>query len=152
QGSHDNDVVIEQQGVSSLRRLYKQRIRWSQGGWQCVPLLRTSHRVRCRVPGRVDMFWYLVTPIVQTLITLALLGAVVFTGLGHVDVWMGGLATLVIFVSLAFLPGLFGMLSMGTGWTRVVMAFVLIIPYTLYSWLVMPVVFIALIRQLSGKT
>src|SRR5690625_6374969 len=36
-GRQENSAVVSQQGVSSLRRLFRQRVRWSQGAVQAIP-------------------------------------------------------------------------------------------------------------------
>ncbi|WP_344094236.1 glycosyltransferase family 2 protein [Microbacterium deminutum] len=61
-GVHENGTSIDQQGLNSVRRLYRQRTRWAQGNWQAMALLRGALRPRLPALGRIDTVFYLLTP------------------------------------------------------------------------------------------
>ncbi|MBB2890166.1 glycosyltransferase [Flexivirga oryzae] len=75
-GAQEMNATVEQQGVSSLRRLYRQRTRWAQGAWEAVGLIGGSGRAKVSSAARVDMAYYLITPVLQLLTGSALVGAV----------------------------------------------------------------------------
>jgi 1,2-diacylglycerol 3-beta-glucosyltransferase len=68
------NTYIDQQGLTGLRALIRQRTRWYQGHLQCwsrIPLILRSSQLS--VGRMVDLMVYLVSPISVLLITLALL-------------------------------------------------------------------------------
>jgi 1,2-diacylglycerol 3-beta-glucosyltransferase len=77
-----HDAYVEQEGLSSLRRLIVQRTRWSQGNMQCVrylPRILSSPKMTGR--GALEAGYFLVLPFVQVLGALiwpALFGYMVF--------------------------------------------------------------------------
>jgi 1,2-diacylglycerol 3-beta-glucosyltransferase len=81
-------ATVTQQAVVDLRRLTRQRTRWAQGNLQCARYLRrlaTSPRIS--VTSLLEMFHYLVSPWLNALVTVVLVGGVLAgaTGLalGH---------------------------------------------------------------------
>lgn len=151
-GRQDVNCVVEQQGVSNLRRLYRQRTRWSQGGWEAVSLLRGVHRMKTSVFARLDAAVYLLTPVIQTVVALTLVTAVVIAITLDQPFFSGSNLTLIFFIALSFGPGLLGLLTRGRGATGLLSALILVVPYTVYSWLIFPVVIRAGIRFLAGRT
>ncbi|MET0811497.1 MAG: glycosyltransferase family 2 protein, partial [Microbacterium sp.] len=151
-GVQVNDVTIDQQGLNSLRRLYKQRVRWAQGAWQALALLRGTMRGRMPLAGRVDAVFYLLTPILQLIVGFAFVTSIVlwvFLGAPYrPSYWW----VLIFFFAVAFGPGLVTLIMRGGRWYSPFTAVVLLLPYTVYSWLIFPVVFVSLLRQLSGRT
>ncbi len=151
-GAQANDSTIDQQGLNSVRRLYRQRVRWAQGNWQALGLLRGVGRGRMPLLGRVDAVYYLLTPILQLLVGLSFVTSVVL--------WLIGIAqyrpeywwVLLFFFALAFAPGIATLVLRGGRWYSPIVALVQIIPYTVYSWIVFPVLTVALVRQLAGRT
>ena len=102
------EASVHQQGVTSMKRLLRQRARWFQGNLQALPLiphvLRTQHG-----SGRVDTLYQILTPymlLVASLLTcsfLVVLGAVVASALtGAPQSW----GWLLIAGLLAFGPGM----------------------------------------------
>ncbi len=150
-GVQENGAEIHQQGLNSLRRLYRQRVRWAQGNWQALGLLRGAGRPRIPFLGRLDSVFYLITPMLQLV-----------TGIGFavsIGVWAFGVApyrpaywwVIVFFLALAFGPGIITLVLRGGRWYSPFVALVLVVPYSVYSWMVFPVLAIALVRQLSGR-
>lgn len=64
--SYVHDVAVEQEGLTSLRRLLAQRTRWSQGNMQCaryLPKILGSPKVK--TAGALEASYYLVLPFIQ---------------------------------------------------------------------------------------
>jgi 1,2-diacylglycerol 3-beta-glucosyltransferase len=151
-GAQENRVTIEQQGLASLRRLYRQRIRWAQGSWQALPLLGGTWRARTSLIGRIDAVYYLLTPVLQLIVGMVFAATLVLAAVFDVPFVPGSVIVLVLFVSLGFGPGFLSLLLRGDGWRGVLLAVLFTIPYAAYSWLVFPVLAVSLIRQLMGRT
>lgn len=151
-GAQDLESTVSQQGLSSLRRLYRQRTRWSQGSWESLTLLRGLRRVDCRWPARVGMWFYLLTPVIQTVIGVGLATAVVLAVVTDLPLWGTSWQIAVFFLSLSFLSGAIGLLSTARGLGAKSLAVVLLVPYVIYSWLIFPVVIRALLRVLMGRS
>lgn len=151
-GTHDNDATIDQQGLNSLRRLYRQRVRWAQGNWQSMALLGGVGRIRTSLAGRIDAVWYLLTPPLQLFMGAAFVVSLAFTLFDVAGYRPPYLLTLLFFLTIGFGPGVAALTIRGGKWYSVFTAVVLVIPYTIYSWLIFPVLFSSLVRQLSGRT
>ncbi|MEJ3404632.1 glycosyltransferase family 2 protein [Rathayibacter sp. YIM 133350] len=149
-GGQENGAEINQQGVPNLRRLYRQRTRWAQGNWQCLPLAGTEYRLRPPLAA-LDGFYYLITPILQLVTGAGLVASIVVGRVLNVPFWPFSNITLVIFLTLGFGPGLLSLLLQNTGWKRIPIAIGLVLPYTVYSWIVFPVLGLGLFRELSGR-
>ncbi len=150
-GVQDNSVAIDQQGLNSLRRLYRQRVRWAQGSWQALALLRGVPRLRVPFVARVDSVYYLLTPALQLLTGFALVVSIVFAFLSGVPYRPSHWWILIFFMTLSFGPGVVTLALRGGRWYSPFVALVLVIPYTAYSWIVFPVLAVGLFRQLSGR-
>jgi 1,2-diacylglycerol 3-beta-glucosyltransferase len=153
-GRQDLRAVVEQQGLSNPRPLFRQRTRWSQGNLQAVGLWREVLGANTLGLGpRIEQAAYLFMPFWQGIIGLGLLGAVVLAILGVAPFWGGGPTwQLLLFYLLAF-----GGTSLGTiaaradqgpvGWF---MGFLTGQVYTLYTWFLWPVLLRSAARQLRG--
>ncbi|MEQ6898792.1 glycosyltransferase family 2 protein [Microbacterium sp. KR10-403] len=151
-GTQNNDARVRQQGLNSLRRLYRQRVRWAQGNWQALSLLRGVGRPSLKLFGRLDCVFYLLTPAVQLLTGLAFVVAIVFWAFGMSPYQSALWWVVLLFAVLAFGPGLITMLMRAGHWYTAPLAVILVIPYLVYAWIVFPVLAVALIRQLAGRT
>lgn len=151
-GRQDIDCVVEQQGVSDLRRLYRQRTRWAQGGWESLHLIGAVRTFQASFFARVDHVLYLLQPVIQTIVALTLATAAGIAIIAEVAFFSGATLTVAFFVVVSLGPGLLGLLSRGRGLTGLLTAVVLLLPYTLYSWLIFPVVIRAGVRALAGRT
>lgn len=151
-GRQDLQAIVEQQGVSSLARLYRQRTRWSQGAWQSITLLSGIRRVNCSWMARLDIFMYLLTPLVQLLVGGAFAMAVALSIFGDFAIWARTVPVLLFFLSLSFLPGIIGLMSRSRGLGSKLLSIFLIVPYTIYSWIIFPVVLTALRRTVLGHS
>ncbi|HLS01059.1 MAG TPA: glycosyltransferase, partial [Beutenbergiaceae bacterium] len=83
-GRHEPRSVISQQGVTSLRRLFRQRTRWAQGAWQAISLVRDVGEVRAPLVARADIVWALILPIIQIVVACAFIAAVAVAVAGDV--------------------------------------------------------------------
>jgi len=152
-GAQSTSVTIDQQGLNSLRALYRQRTRWAQGAWQVLDLIPMSLGNRTlRLTPRVDQLWYLLTPLVQAWVGLSVVLSVIFLATGTVrPAWTG--LVLVLFYLFSAAPGIAGVLFArgGRGVRDFVVDILLAHLYLFYSWLIYPVVYRALLRQLLRR-
>jgi len=152
-GAQSTSVTIDQQGLNSLRALYRQRTRWAQGAWQVLDLIPLSLGNRTlRLTPRFDQLWYLLTPIVQAWVGLSVVLSVVFLATGTVKpAWSGFM--LVLFYLFSAAPGIAGIFFArgGRGIRDFVIDILLAHLYLFYSWLIYPVVYRALLRQLLRR-
>lgn len=150
-GAQENGASIHQQGLPSLRRLYRQRTRWAQGAWQALDLLPGVRKTQASFLGRADALLYLLTPLLQSLAGLVFLATIVLAVVYDVPVIPRSVFFLILFLALGLAPVFVTLLLRGRGWKDVWQAVVLLVPYAAYSWLIFPVLLAALIRQLSGR-
>jgi len=145
------DTVVEQQGVTNLRRLYRQRTRWAQGAWQALGLLGGVGRADVPAVAKLDAALYLLTPALQLAMGAGLVAAVcfaVFLDVSFFSVWW---PTVVFFVAIAVVPTFVALLlSARRRRTGPLSAVVGLVPYVVYSWLIYPAIANALLRQLRG--
>lgn len=152
-GAQSTSVTIDQQGLHSLRQLYRQRTRWAQGAWQVLDLIPKSLANRnLRLGVRIEQFWYLLTPIVQAWVGLSVALSVIFLAFDIVrPEWT--LFIVVLFYAFSAGPGIVGVLfsrrrkGLGPFIVNVLLAHL----YLFYSWLIYPVVYRALLRQLLRR-
>lgn len=143
-GAQENGAWINQQGLNNLRRLVRQRTRWAQGAWQTLPLLPGTGRVEGTLPARIDVIYYLLTPILQLATGLALIATIILSFAHDIPLLPATVLGLLLFLTIGFGPGIIVLLSRGNGIKQFGYALLVILPYTFYSWLVFP----ALIRSL----
>lgn len=152
-GRQSTRVTIHQQGLNSLRPLFRQRTRWAQGGWQMLDLVWSLARNRSVgfVP-RWDQFWYLMTPLIQAYMGVTVVLTAVFLVTGETRLQWSLLIVLVYVLSV--LPGVIGVVSARRRFTPIPLLVDLLAAhaYVLYTWLIYPVVFTALLRHLAGRT
>ncbi|MFI5932372.1 glycosyltransferase [Actinoplanes sp. NPDC051494] len=108
-------ATVTQQAVVDLRRLTRQRTRWAQGNLQCARYLRQiAASKRIGVTPLLEMYHYLISPWLNALVTVVLLGAVL-TGaagltIGHpmpyLPSWTGLLVSGEVWFAVTFFPGL----------------------------------------------
>ena len=97
------------------------------------------------------MAYYLMTPILQMATGLGLATAVVLAVVTDLPLWASSIPILIFFLGLSFGPTLTGLLTRGRGPRAVVVGVLTLLPYTVYSWLIFPVLVRALLRHLSGS-
>ncbi|NNC11277.1 glycosyltransferase [Planctomonas sp. JC2975] len=151
-GGQENGCQVDQQGLNSLRKLYRQRTRWGQGAWQAVPLVGGVGRMRPGVRARIDAGYYLITPVLQLITGIDFVATIVLTAVWQIPLVPATITVALVFITLGFGPGLLTLLFRGRGFVHVLVSILQVIPYTAYTWLVFPTLARALFRQLSGRT
>ena len=147
----ENSVTVQQQGLNSLRRLYRQRARWAQGAWQALSLLPGSGGLRALpVAARADAIGYLLTPILQLIIGISIVLSAVMSTTGSsyepVQWWLG-----LVFVTIGFGPGIVTLANRAPTLWAALTAIPLAIPYALYAWVLLPTNAIGLLRHVLGR-
>ena len=97
------------------------------------------------------MAYYLMTPVLQMATGLGFITAVVLAVVTDLPLWASSIPILIFFLGLSFGPTLVGLLSRERSPRAVVIGVLTLVPYTVYSWLIFPVLVRALLRQLSGS-
>lgn len=152
-GSQSQEVTIDQQGLHSLRQLYRQRTRWAQGGWQVLALIWSSIRnPRIGFIAKCDQLWYLITPLVQALMGVSVVLSVAFLVFEVVEPeWT--LFVIVLLYMFSVFPGVVGVLfaRRSRKITQFLANILIAHLYVVYSWLVYPVVYRALLRMIFRR-
>ena len=154
EGRQELRAVVEQQGLSTLRPLIRQRTRWSQGNLQALSLTGPIWRAPFPLIPRLELLAYLLMPLWQALVGISLVIAAVLAITGTAPLWHGGpsLELLVVYV-LGFGGTIVGCIAARAtrgprGWiTGFLMAHV----YAFYSWILWPVLLRSIIRQLTER-
>jgi Glycosyl transferase family group 2 len=103
EGRQDLRAIVNQQGLSKLRPLRRQRTRWSQGNLQAIGLHRQVMRAPFGLPARLEQLAFIFLPFWQGIIGLGLVGSLILAIAGTAPFWGGGPAwQLVFFHLLAF--------------------------------------------------
>lgn len=152
-GRQELHATVDQQGLSKLRPLLRQRTRWAQGNLQAID--RTGDVLHAPVGrlARVELLIHLWTPLLQGIVGVSLIAALGLAATGTVPFWAGGpMWQLLIVYVLAFGGTVLGCLAARPGGFRErVVAIALGHVYTLYTWLIWPVLLRATVRQLAGR-
>jgi len=146
------EVSINQQGLNSLRALMRQRTRWSQGTWQVfnliIPCMRNKHT---SFRSKLDQLWYLLTPLIQAWLGMTLVLSVAFVVFHvvepHWSTWL-----LIVLYLFAAMPSILGVLftHRQRGFVGFLVNVLFAHVYLVYSWVIYPVVYRALFRQITG--
>ncbi len=153
-GEHEPFTHVSQQGLNSLRRLYRQRTRWFQGNLQVLNNVRRLHAHHLFGKRRFDALFTLLQPVFLIVVGTAVIVAIVlavFFGIPFLP--LDRPVLLVLFLLLAFGPTAMGVLvqARGRGWRGLLAALAVTPSYLAYTWLLWPVVFIGLYKQLRGN-
>jgi 1,2-diacylglycerol 3-beta-glucosyltransferase len=154
EGRQDLRASVDQQGLSKLRPLFRQRTRWSQGNLQAMALRGSVLHAPVGLGARVEQLAYLLMPFWQGIIGLGLVGSIFLWVTGEADFWGAGPAwQLVFFYLLAFGGTVMGCIAARSeegplGWLR---GFLIAQIYTPYTWFLWPVLLRATARQLSDR-
>ncbi len=150
-GRQELRACVHQQGLRSLRRLYRQRARWAQGNLQAISHLPAVRRARgLSLPARLDLGAYLLMPFWQAGVGAALIGAVWLTATGQAGFWLGGpWLQLAFFYALGFGGVILGCMARGSrhGLRGMAAGFLIANVYAFYSWMLWPVLVRAAARQ-----
>ncbi|MGO1562767.1 MAG: glycosyltransferase [Actinomycetaceae bacterium] len=149
--AQDNDATIHQQGLNSLKRLYRHRVRWAQGNWRAFSLLRGVGRPALPPAARIDSVFYLLTPLLQLLMgtsfVISMAMWVLDIGPRSVTVWW----VLALFLALSLGPTVVILLLRQGRWYSRLLGVLLVVPYTICSWLIFPVLAASLLREALGR-
>lgn len=154
EGRQELHAVVEQQGLSSLRPLFRQRTRWSQGNLQAMSLTRDVWDAPFPLTARIELLVYLLMPFWQGLVGTALVVAIGLATFGVAPFWAGGPTWhLAVVWLLAFGGTILGCIASRTetglrGW---LVGFVVGHAYALYTWLLWPVLVRSAARQLTER-
>jgi 1,2-diacylglycerol 3-beta-glucosyltransferase len=153
-GRQELRAAVDQQGLPGLRRLLRQRTRWSQGNLQAMGLMGVVWRARVPLLARLDLLSYLLMPLWQTIVGASLVVAIVLAILDVAPFW-GDLQwwQLLFFYLLGFGGVLIGCISRGAGQGPAGVARNVLIAqvYAFYTWLLWPVLVRATARQLTDR-
>ncbi|MGE5636403.1 MAG: glycosyltransferase family 2 protein [Nocardioidaceae bacterium] len=147
--------AVDQQGLSNLRALLRQRTRWSQGNLQAIGLAGAVLR-RGIVPllPRLELLAYLLMPFWQGIVGVALVAAIYLWVSGEAVFWDGELVLqLLLFYVLGFGGTVLGVVASRSdegprGWA---VGFLIGHAYSLYTWLIWPVLLRSAARQLGAR-
>jgi cellulose synthase/poly-beta-1,6-N-acetylglucosamine synthase-like glycosyltransferase len=145
---------VDQQGVPGLRRLFRQRTRWSQGNLQAMGLAGAVWRARLPLVPRLELLAYLLMPFWQTIVGVTLLAAVGLALTGTASFWSDqAWWQLAFFYVLGFGGTMLGCVAAradegALGYMR---GALLAQVYAFYSWLLWPVLVRSAVRQLTER-
>jgi cellulose synthase/poly-beta-1,6-N-acetylglucosamine synthase-like glycosyltransferase len=153
-GRQDLRAIVDQQGLPRMRPLLRQRTRWSQGNLQAFGLAGAVWRSPFPTGSRLELLAYLMMPIWQGVIGVALVSAFVLAVLGIAPFWGGGPTwQLLVVYLLAFGATVLGCVAAKRddgvhGW---VLGFLIGHLYALYTWLIWPVLTRSVFRQITHR-
>lgn len=148
EGRQELRCVVDQQGLPGLRKLLRQRTRWSQGNLQAIGLLGQVWRAPRGLAPRVEQVAYLLMPCWQALVGLSLVVGVILWATGMAPFWGGGpLWWLAVVYVLGFGGTIMGCVA-ARGWLRGLLVAQI---YAFYSWLLWPVLIRSSWRQLTAR-
>ncbi len=153
-GKQDLRATVEQQGLSRLRPLLRQRTRWSQGNLQCQSLLGEVLRSPRPIIARVESAAYIMMPFWQSIIGVSMLVAVYLLITDQAAIWDGGnIWQLVFFYMLGFGGILMGCVAAraARGWRQALLGLLIAQVYAFYTWLIWPVLLRSTFRQLTDR-
>jgi 1,2-diacylglycerol 3-beta-glucosyltransferase len=153
-GRQDLHATVEQQGLSRLRPLLRQRTRWSQGNLQALGLAGAVARAPFGRIARFELLLHLGLPFLQGMIGIVLLCALVLAATGVAPWWGDGPTWyLAVVYLLAFGGTVLGCVAArrDDGIRGRLVGFLIGHAYAFYSWLLWPVLLGATLRQLRRR-
>lgn len=153
-GEQEAFTHVDQQGLNSLKRLYKQRTRWMQGNLQVVGSMRRLNAHHLLGLRRIDALVSLLLPVLTLVVGAAIIaGLILWLGFGYPYLPLDNVWLTAVMILLALGPVSLGVLVLarGKGW-RGVLASIRAFPgYLVYIWIMWPVAFLGLYRLLRGQ-
>lgn len=151
---HENRATVDQQGLSNLRALLRQRTRWSQGNLQAMGLIGPIARSRIPLLPRIELLLYLLTPVLQGIVGAGLIVAFVLAISGTAII-SGSFWWLAFVYLLGFGGTMFGCVAAKIEahftFTGLVKGLLTAQIYAFYSWLLWPVLMRSTLRQLASR-
>lgn len=154
EGRQELRGTIDQQGLSNLRPLIRQRTRWSQGNLQAIGLTGQVLRAPFGVVPRIELLAYLLMPFWQGIVGIGIMAATYLAVSGIAPVWGGGPTwQLLFFWAMGFGGTVLGVIasriSQGPlGW---LIGFGLGHLYAVYTWMIWPVLIRSTARQIGSR-
>lgn len=153
-GQQSLTATVDQQGLSRLRPLLRQRTRWSQGNLQAMGLIGTVLRSPRSLVARIESVAYILMPVWQSIIGLAMLTAayLLITGQAAVyntDAW----EQILFFYLLGFGGVIMGCIAAGAARGRLgyLTGFFIAQVYAFYTWIIWPVLLRSIWRQVTDQ-
>jgi 1,2-diacylglycerol 3-beta-glucosyltransferase len=146
--------VVDQQGLTGLRALFRQRTRWSQGNLQAIGLAGEVRRAPVPIIARAELVVYLLMPLWLGIVGAALIAAIVLAATGEASFWDDGPRwELALVYLLGFGGTLLGCIAARSeegprGWLAGLLIGQV---YAFYSWLLWPVLARSTARQLVDR-
>ncbi len=153
-GRQELRARVDQQGLPGLRRLFRQRTRWSQGNLQAIGLSGAIWRAPIKPVARLELLAYLLMPLWQTLVGVTLVAALGLAIAGVASFWTSGpWWELAFFYLLGFGGTMLGCIAAraGGGPFSYVRGILIAQVYAFYSWLLWPVLVRSALRQLTER-
>ncbi len=153
-GRQELRARVDQQGLPGLRRLFRQRTRWSQGNLQAIGLVGAIWRAPIGHVARLELLAYLLMPLWQTLVGVTLVAAIGLAIAGTAAFWTDGpWWQLAFFYLLGFGGTMLGCVAAraGDGRLSYLRGILTAQVYAFYSWLLWPVLVRSALRQLTER-
>jgi len=153
-GRQDLRARVDQQGLPGLRRLFRQRTRWSQGNLQAIGLMGAIRGAPISPIARLELLVYLLMPLWQTLVGVTLVAAVGLAIAGTASFWTDGpWWQLAFFYLLGFGGTMLGCVAAraGGGPLSYLRGILIAQVYAFYSWILWPVLIRSTLRQLTER-
>ncbi len=150
---HEPRTNVSQQGLNSLKKLYRQRTRWMQGNLQVIGSATRLYAHHLTGLRRFDALMTLIMPVLQIIVGTAVIVALLGFAIFQIPLFpFGNLWALLFTVALTFGPLGMGVIvsARGLGWRGIWPVIKLFPSYYAYVWVMWPVVFLGLFRQLKG--
>ncbi len=148
----DNRTSVDQQGLPGLRKLFRQRTRWAQGNQQAMRQLPRMHSVPRSFGARVDLHLWLLQPVLQGIVGVAMVSSVVVWATRDIGFLPSNWAMVVVFYLLGFTGVILGCIARcGRGPLNWVRGWLIANVYAAYTWLLWPVLLRATFRQVVRR-
>lgn len=150
---HDNRTHVDQQGLPGLRKLLRQRTRWSQGNMQAFAHLAKVVHAPFTRRARLDLVLYLLQPLFGAVVGIGLFASVLAAVLDGASFVPSDLWVLVVFYFLGFGGVVLGCIARcGRGPKAWLWGWFISPVYAAYSWILWPVLVRAAWRQLRSES
>ncbi|MFT4049245.1 MAG: glycosyltransferase family 2 protein [Solirubrobacterales bacterium] len=153
-GKQSLRATVDQQGLSRIRPLLRQRTRWSQGNLQAMSLIGAVLRSPRSLVARIECAAYILMPVWQSIIGVAMLTAVYLlltgqAGVYDTDAW----EQILFFYVLGFGGVIMGCIAAGATRGRLgyLTGFFIAQVYAFYTWLIWPVLLRSIWRQVTDQ-
>ncbi len=152
-GEQELRASVDQQGVSDLRRLLRQRTRWAQGNLQAMKHAGDAVRTARPLAVRVDLVASILMPVLIGLLAVQFVASLVLVVLGATGVRNLDALDLVVLYVLAFGPVLVGCVARGSlyGARGILLGILIAQVFAFYIYLIWPIYLRAAIRYVLGR-